>query len=192
MPPWCSSSDGQAAKGEIELEGKTRGWDLLSRASSKDQLTIGEAQRRKFITHLERQYPAAQKDTAAWLKFIKKTTGQAKQWKSASTAYTQAANQTHNPTTHLHTRKFARDARLKRKDGARLSQDDRTAQGLDLTPAEEKLLARQDNVLCVCAHVMAVVCSWVQVLIGNCAHWMHGVSFTHLQWVATGWMHKTE
>ena len=56
MPVWCSSSDGHAAKGEIELESKTRGWDLLSRASSKDQLTIGEAQRRKFITHLERQY----------------------------------------------------------------------------------------------------------------------------------------
>jgi len=74
MPAWCSSSDGHAAKGEIELESKTRGWDLLSRASSKDQLTIGEDQRRTFITHLQRQYPDAQKDTAAWLKFIKKIT----------------------------------------------------------------------------------------------------------------------
>jgi len=161
MPVWCSSSDGHAAKGEIELESKTRGWDLLSRASSKDQLTIGEDQRRTFITHLQRQYPDAQKDTAAWLKFIKKITGQAKQWKSASTEYTEASNQKHNLTNSL----TRNDARLKKEACARLSQDDRTAQGLELTPAEEKHFARQVNVLCVCAHVMAVVCAWVQVLV---------------------------
>ena len=101
MPAWCSSSDGHAAKGEIELESKTRGWDLLSRASSKDQLTIGEDQRRTFITHLQRQYPDAQKDTVSWHKFISRITGQAKQWTSASTAYTHASNQTHNPTKNL-------------------------------------------------------------------------------------------
>ena len=57
------------------------------------------------------------------------------------------------------------DARRKKKAGARLSEDDRTAQGLELTPTEEQLLARQVNVLCVCAQVMAVVCAWVQVLV---------------------------
>ena len=72
------------------------------------------------------------------------------------------------------------DARRKKKAGAGLSQDDRTAQGLELTPAEEQLLARQVNVLCVCAQVMAVVCAWAWVLIVTCAHWMHVVSFTHL------------
>ena len=120
MPAWCSTSDGQAAKGEIEREMKTRGWDLLSRASSKDQLDIGLDQRRKFITHLQCQYPDAQKDTAAWQKFISKLTGQAKQWKSASTAYTQASNQTHNPTKNL----ALSDSRLKRKAGAGLSRHD--------------------------------------------------------------------
>ena len=120
MPAWCSTSDGQAAKGEIEREMKTRGWDLLSRASSKDQLDIGLDQRRKFITHLQCQYPDAHKDTAAWQKFISKLTGQAKQWKSASTAYTQASNQTHNPTKNL----ALSDSRLKRKAGAGLSRHD--------------------------------------------------------------------
>jgi len=78
MPAWCSSSDGQAAKGEIGNESKKRGWDQLSKASSKMQLSIGEAERHQFIPYLVRQYPAAQKDTKAWLQFIKKTTGQAK------------------------------------------------------------------------------------------------------------------
>jgi len=82
--------------------------------------------------------------------------------------------------------------RLKRRVGALMSQDARKEQGLDLTPAEEKLVARKVNGLCVCAHVMEVVCAWVPVLIGNCAHWTHGVSFTQLQWVATGWKYSTE
>ena len=101
MSAWRRTSDGQAAKGEIEREIKTRGWDLLSRVSSKDQLHIGQDQRREFITHLQCQYPDAQKDTVSWHKFISRITGQAKQWTSASTAYTQASNQTHNPTKNL-------------------------------------------------------------------------------------------
>jgi len=80
MPKWGSTSDGQAARGEIEHESKKRGW-----SSSKDELRIGEAQRRTFIPHLERQYPTTQKGTKSWLEFIKKTTGLAKQWKSVST-----------------------------------------------------------------------------------------------------------
>jgi len=156
MPAWYSTSDGQAATGEIEREIKTRGWDLLIRVSSKDQLDIGQDQRRKCITHLQCQYPDAQKDTAAWLKFINKITGQAKQWKSASTAYTQAVNQTHNPTNNL----AISDSQFKRKAGQGLSQDARKVQGLELTPAQEKLVVRQVNVLCVCTHVMAVVCAW--------------------------------
>jgi len=68
MPAWCTSSDCQAATDEIELEIKTRGWDLLIRASSKDQLDLGEDQRRQFTIHLQCQYPTAQKNTAAWFK----------------------------------------------------------------------------------------------------------------------------
>jgi len=59
MPAWCRSSDGQAAKREIEHEGKKRGWDQLSKASPKPQLSIGEAERLKFIPYLVLQYPAA-------------------------------------------------------------------------------------------------------------------------------------
>jgi len=56
-------------------------------------------------------------------------------------------------------------ARRKGEAGAGQSQDDRTAQDLDLTPKEEQFLARQVNVLCVCAQMMAIVCAWVQVLL---------------------------
>ena len=115
------------------------------------------------------QYPVAQKDTNGCLKFIKKTTGQAKGWKSTSTAYTQTSNQTfnqtHNPTNNPTNSLALSNARRKGKTGAGLSQDDRTAQGLDLTPKEEQLLARQVNVLCVCAQMMAIVCVWVRVLL---------------------------
>jgi len=156
MIKWLSTSDDQSAKGEIEREIKTRGWDLLSRASSKDLVDIGQHQRRKFITHLECQYPDAQKDTAAWLKLISKITGQAKKWKSTSTAYTQASNQTHDPTKNL----AMSDSRLKRKAGKGLSQDAQKEQGLELTPAQEKHVARQVNVPCVCTHVMTVMCAW--------------------------------
>ena len=75
--------------------------------------------------------------------------------------YTQASNQTHDTNNSL----ALSDARRKRKDGAGLSQDDRRAHGLDLTPEEAKLWARQVNVLCVCAQMMAIVCAWVQVLL---------------------------
>jgi len=82
--------------------------------------------------------------------------------------------------------------RLKRRAGASMSQDARKKAGLVLSPTEEKLVAGQVNGLCVYAHVMTVVCAWVSVLTGNCAHWTHGVSFTHLQLVATGGMQSTE
>ena len=51
-----------------------------------------------------------------------------------------------------------------------MSPDARKAQGLALTPAEEKLVARQVNGLCVYTYVMTVVCARVTVLIGDCAH----------------------
>jgi len=160
MPAWCSSPDTKAAKGEIDNESKKRGWDQLSNASTKIQLSNEEAERHKFIPYLAHQYPAAQKGTKAWLAFIKKTTGQAKDWKSVSTAYTQAANQTHKLANNL----AVSDARRKKKDGAGLSQDVRKARGLKLTPEEEKLLARQVNMLCVCTQMMLLVYAWVQVL----------------------------
>ena len=49
---------------------------------------------------------------------------------------------------------------VKRKAGKGLSPDSRKEQGLALTPKEENLVARQVNVLCVCAHEMADV-SWL-------------------------------
>ena len=156
MPAWCSSPDGQAATGDIENESQKRGWDQLSRASSRIRLSNGEDKRHKFIPYLAHQYPAAQKNTKAWLQFIKKTTGQAKDWNSCSTAYTQAVNETH----HL----AVSDARHKRKDGAVLSQDVRKARGLEFTPEEEKLLAGQVNMLCVCTHMIVIVYAWVHVL----------------------------
>ena len=156
MPAWCRTPDGQTAIVEIECEMKTQRWDQLSRASSKDQLDIGQDQSLQYITHLQCQFPDAQKDTAAWLKYIGKITGQAKQCKSASAAYTQASNQTHNPTNNL----ALSESRLKRKADSGLSQDARKEQDLDLTPAQEKLVAQQVNVPCVCAHVMVVVCAW--------------------------------
>jgi len=155
MPVWCRTPNVQAAKGEIEIESSRQGWDLLNITSSKGDMAIAQAQRRKFVPHLERAYPDAQKDTTAWLQFIKKTTGQSKQWNSVSNAYTQASNQTHNATHNATTS----EVRLKRKAGAGLSPDSRTVQGLHLTPREEKLVARQVNVPCVCTYVMAVVCA---------------------------------
>jgi len=52
------------------------------------------------------------------------------------------------------------DTLFKRKVGKRLSHDARKRQGLDLIPREEKLVARQVNVPCVCTYVMTVVCAW--------------------------------
>jgi len=98
-------------------------------------------------------------------------TGQVKQWKSVSTAYFQGANQTQNLALS--------DTRLKRKASKGLSQDALTEQGLDLTPAEEKLVAWQVNVLWVCAHVMVVVCAWMVVLVTiltGCAGTLHSVT----------------
>jgi len=133
MPAWCKSSNCQAAKDEIKQEIKTRGWDKLGNTSSFEQRATGEAQRRHVTIHLEGQYPTARKSPAAWIKFIKKITGEVKKWTSASTAYTQGVNQTHNTTKS--------DTRLKFKAGKGLTPDARKDQDLDLTPAEEKLLA---------------------------------------------------
>jgi len=87
------------------------------------------------------------------------------QLSTVSTSYTQASNQasnqTHNQTNNL----AVSDAQHKQKDGAGLSQDARKAQGLELTPKEEQLLAGQVNMLCVCAQMMVIVCAWVQVLL---------------------------
>ena len=139
MPAWARSPDfsSQDVKGEIENKSKKQGWDQLSHDSSKIQLSNGEDERHKFISYLAHQYPVAQKDPTAWFKSIKKTTGQAKDWNSCFTAYTQAVNETQNLTHNL----AVSDARRKRKDGAVLSQDFRKARGLELTPEEEKLLS---------------------------------------------------
>jgi len=142
MPAWCSTPDDKAVKAEIEIESTRRGWDLLSCGSPKVQFEAGETQRRQCIPHLQRAYPKPQKDTAAWLQFIKKTTGQFKKWNSLSSVYTQASNQTHNATTS--------DARLERRACTGLSPDSRKERGLELSPEEEKVLAREVNVNCVC------------------------------------------
>jgi len=149
MPAWCRSPDGHAAKGEIEIESSRQGWHLLCMTSSKGDMTIAQAQRRKFVPHLELTYRNAQKDANAWLLFIKKTTGHFKKWNSVSSAYTQAANQTHNATLS--------DARLERRAGTGLSPDSRKARGLELSPELEKLLARQVTEHCVCACMMAFI-----------------------------------
>jgi len=151
MPAWCRSPDGQAAKGEIEIESSRQGWHLLSMTSSKGDMAIAQAQRRKFVPHLELTYPNAQKDANAWLQFIKKKTGQFKKWNSVSSAYTQAGNQTHNATLS--------DARLERRAGTGLSPDSRKDRGLELSPELEKLLAWQVTEHCVCAGMMTFVCA---------------------------------
>ena len=55
--------------------------------------------------------------------------------------------------------------RLKRKAGAGMSEDALKDQGLEFTPAEEKFVARQVTLLCVCDHLKGVVCAWVPVLL---------------------------
>jgi len=67
----------------------------------------------------------------------------------------------------------------KQKDGAGLSQDDRRARGLELTLEEEKLLARQVNILCVYTQVCVIVYAWVQVfmtIFTRCAGGSHSVT----------------
>ena len=151
MPAWCRSPDGQAAKGEIEIESSRQGWHLLSITSSKGDMSIARAQRRKFVLHLELTYPKAQKDAPSWLQFIKTTTGHFKKWNSVSSAYTQTANQTHNATLS--------DARLERRADTGLSPDSRKDRGLELSPELDKLLARQVTEHGVCACMMAFVCA---------------------------------
>ena len=55
--------------------------------------------------------------------------------------------------------------RLKRRRGKGLSQEDLIEQDLVLSPAEEKLVAGQVNVLCVCANMKVCVCAWMAVLV---------------------------
>ena len=142
MSAWSRTSDGKAATAEIEIESTRQGWDQLSNTSPKLGLETGEAQSHQFIPYLARAYPNARKGTDAWLKFIKETTGNSRQWRSATTAYTQNHNKTHNATRN--------DAVRKHKSGKGLSDDALKAQDLDLTPQEEKHVKRQVNVLCVC------------------------------------------
>jgi len=160
MPAWCRSPEGQVARGEIESESKKRRWHKLSNTSSTVQKANGEAERREFIPYLVCQYPAAEKDAKSWLVFIKNTTGQVKGWKSVSTEYIQASNETAYHATSL--------ARRKRTKCAGLSQHDQQAQGLELTLEEEKLLAstdkRQIKMLCVYTQVCSIVYACVKVL----------------------------
>ena len=63
-------------------------------------------------------------------------------------------------------------AQLKRKRGKGLSQEDLIEQDLVLNPAQEKLVAGQVNVLCVCADMKVCVRAWVTevvTLLTNCA-----------------------
>jgi len=159
MPAWCSSPDGQA-RGEIENESKKRGWDKLSKTSSTVQKANGEAERCEFIPYLVRQYPVAEKDAKSWLGFIKNTTGQVKEWKGLSTAYTQESTETARHAMSL--------ARHKHTKCAGLSQHDQQAQGSEPTLEEEKLLARQVNMLCVYTQVCVIVYACVQVLMTTC------------------------
>ena len=70
-----------------------------------------------------------------------------------------------NDHFYLLRRENARRAvRRKHKEGAGLSPDVRKSRGLELTPKEEKLLAGQVNMLCVCTPMMLIVYAWVQVL----------------------------
>jgi len=72
------------------------------------------------------------------------------------------------------------DIRLKRRAGKGLSQDARKERDMELSPAEEKLVARQVNVMSVGAHVMVVVCAWMQVLVTivtDCAETLQSVTF---------------
>jgi len=62
-------------------------------------------------------------------------------------------------------------ARLKRRLGKGLSQEDLAEQGLVLSPAEEKLVAGPVNVLCVCAYVKVCVCAWMAVLVTILGTW---------------------
>jgi len=112
--PWCSSPDCQAAQDDIKLQIKARGWDRLSLSSSKVEKSIGNAERRQFVPHLVHTYPDAHKGPDAWIKFIRKLTGQVRQCHSASASYSQASND------ELHLAR--KEAGLKRRLGKGLSQ----------------------------------------------------------------------
>jgi len=102
-------------------------------------------------------YPDAHKGPDAWIKFIRKLTGQVRQCHSASASYSQASND------ELHLAR--KEAGLKRRLGKGLSQEDLIEQDMVLSPAEEKLVAGQVNVLCVCADMKVCVCAWEAELV---------------------------
>jgi len=140
MPAWCHSSDCQAAQDEIKLEITTRGWDRLVQTSSNHQKSVGDAERRQFVPHLEHAYPDARKDTDVWIKFIKKLTGQVRLCNSASAAYSQASNLP------------KKDAGLKRKLGKGLSQEDPESQSKAWSSVpQKKSLWPGKSMCCVCA-----------------------------------------
>ena len=78
------------------------------------------------------------------------------------------------------------DARAMRKAGKALSPASRTAQGLDLAPEHQVLLAGCASVMYVYTYMHVYMCWLAFVLTGRFV-----VSCTHLQWVATGRMHQT-
>jgi len=133
MPLWPRTPDGRAAQDLIINEIKTRGWDKLSTSSSRADKQTGQAQRRQFSKLLQSQYPLAEKSMDAWVQFISDITGKVKQRTSSSAAYKQASDQPRNEAKV--------EARLQVKPGKHLTPDAREAQGLTLTPVQDKLLA---------------------------------------------------
>jgi len=154
---WRNSPDCQAAQDDIKHEIQARGWDRLSYSSSAVEKSIGVDERRQFVPHLVHTYPDAHKGPDAWIKFIRKLTGQVRLCHSASASYIQTSNDGLNLAK--------KEARLKRTLGKGLSQEDLIEQDLDLSPAQEKLVAGQVNVLCVCADMKVCVCAWVAELV---------------------------
>ena len=155
--PWCHSPDCQAAQDDIKRQISACGWDRLGYSSSVLEKSIGEAERRQFVHHLVHTYPEAGKNPDAWLKFIRRLTGQVRLVHSASAAY----GSTRSDMTTL----ADKEARLKRKLGTGLSQEELTEQDLVLSPAEAKLAARLVNVPCACADMKVRGCAWTAVLV---------------------------
>jgi len=141
MSKWMRTPDGQAAQELIKNEIKTQAWDKLSNASSRADKDTGKAQRRHFSMHLQSQYPLAGKSPDAWVHFIQDITGKVKKRTISSAEYKQASDQ---PRVKAMT-----DARLQFKAGKHLTPDAREAQGLTLTPVQEKPLEPYVTVLIV-------------------------------------------
>ena len=133
MPQWPQTPDGRAAQDLIINEIKTRGWDKLIPSSSRTDKETGQAQKRQFSRLLQNQYPLADKSIDAWVKFISDVTGKVKKRTSSSAAYRQAVDKPGNEAKV--------EARLQVKAGKHLTPAAREAQGLTLTPVQDKLLA---------------------------------------------------